>query len=67
MLRRHVAPAVERKRTGFVRAAVKAAIRKREHADMREAYRQQPDLPSEADSWSDCEKFEPRDHSRSGW
>jgi hypothetical protein len=29
-------------------------------ADMREAYRRQPDSGSESDSWSNCEKFEPR-------
>jgi predicted transcriptional regulator len=55
----HVAPAAKRKRTEFIRAAIKEAIRKREYADMREAYRKQPDSASEADSWSNCEKFEP--------
>ena len=56
----HVAPAAaKRKRTEFIRTAVKEAIRKREYAGMREAYRKQPDSPSEADSWSNCEKFEP--------
>jgi predicted transcriptional regulator len=54
----HVAPAAKRKRTEFIRAAVKEAIRRRVNADMREAYRNQPDSASEADSWSNCEKFE---------
>jgi hypothetical protein len=54
-----VAPAAKRKRTEFIRTAVKEAIRKRQYADMREAYRKQPDSASEADSWADCEKFEP--------
>ena len=54
-----VAPAAKRKRTEFIRAAVKEAIRKRVSADMREAYRKQPDSASESDSWSNCEKFEP--------
>ena len=53
-----VAPATKRKRTEFIRAAVKEAIRKREYAAMREAYRKQPDSASESDSWSNCEKFE---------
>jgi predicted transcriptional regulator len=54
-----VAPAATHKRTEFIRAAVKGAIRKRVSADMREAYRRQPDSASDADSWSNCEKFEP--------
>jgi predicted transcriptional regulator len=53
-----VAPAANRKRTQFVRDAVKAAIRKQEYAKMREAYRKQPDSVAEADDWSNCEKFE---------
>ena len=56
--RRKVAPAVKRKHTGFSLAAAKEALRKREYADMREAYRKQPDAASEADSWSNCERFE---------
>jgi hypothetical protein len=47
----------KRKRTEFIRTAVREAIRKREYADMGEAYREQPDSASEADSWSDCEKY----------
>ena len=54
-----VAPEAKRKRTEFIRAAVKEAIRKREYADIREAYRKQPDSGSESDSWANCEKFEP--------
>jgi predicted transcriptional regulator len=53
-----VAPAAKRKRTEFIRAAVKEAIRKRVSADMREAYRRQPDLPADAGAWANCEKFE---------
>jgi hypothetical protein len=41
----------------FIRAAVKEAIRKRASADIREAYRKQPDSPAESDSWSNCEKY----------
>lgn len=53
-----VAPAAKRKRTEFIRAAVKEAIRKRVYADMREAYCKQPDSAAESGSWSNCEKFE---------
>jgi metal-responsive CopG/Arc/MetJ family transcriptional regulator len=52
-----VAPAVKRKRAEFIRAAITEAIRKREYADMREAYRKQPDSASDSDSWSNCEKY----------
>jgi hypothetical protein len=55
----HVAPATTRKRTEFIRAAVKEAIRRRINAEMRDAYRAQPDSAAEADSWLNCEKFEP--------
>jgi predicted transcriptional regulator len=54
-----VAPAAKRQRTEFIRSAVKEAIRRRACADMREAYRKQPDTAAEPDSWSNCEKFEP--------
>jgi hypothetical protein len=53
-----VAPAAERKRTEFVRQAVKDAIRKQEFARMREAYRTQPDHGAESDDWSNWEDFE---------
>lgn len=53
-----IAPAAQRKRAEFIRAAVKAAIRQREYARMREAYRKQPDSASEADDWSNSEAFE---------
>ena len=53
-----VAPMAKGERSAFIRAAVKEALRKREYADMREAYRQRPDSASESDSWSDCEKFD---------
>jgi hypothetical protein len=59
MVRRKVATPAKVKRTEFIRTAVKEALRKREYADMREAYRKQPDSASESDSWSNCERFEP--------
>jgi len=57
MGRRKVVPSARRKRTEHIRTAVEGAIRKREYADMREAYRKQPDAASESDSWSNCEKY----------
>jgi len=59
MGRRKVARPAKVKRTEFIGTAAEEAIRKHEYADMREAYRKQPDLASESDSWSNCEKFEP--------
>ena len=58
MVRRKVATSAKVKRTESIRTAVRSALRKREYADMREAYRKQPDAASEADSWSNCERFE---------
>ena len=51
-----IAPSAKRKRTQFIRDAVKAAIRKQEYAEMREAYRKHPDSASEADNWSGHER-----------
>jgi predicted transcriptional regulator len=53
-----VAPAAKRKRTDFIRQAIKEAIRKQEYARIREAYLKQPDSGAEADNWSNCEEFE---------
>ena len=50
-----IAPAAKRRRTDFVRQAVKEAIRREEFARMREAYQEQPD--SDADDWSNAESF----------
>jgi hypothetical protein len=60
MGRRKVATPARVKRTEFIRTAFEEAIRKREYADIREAYRKQPDAASDCDSWSNCEKFEER-------
>jgi predicted transcriptional regulator len=54
-----IAPARKRKRAEFIREAVKEAIRNREFARMREAYRLQPDSAAEADDWSSAEEFQP--------
>ena len=53
-----VAPAAKRQRAEFIRQAIKEAIRKREYARIRDAYRKQPDSATEADDWSNCEDFE---------
>jgi predicted transcriptional regulator len=53
-----VAPAAKRQRTEFIRRAVKEALRRREYARMREAYRKRPDSAAEADDWSVFEKFD---------
>jgi len=53
-----VAPAAKRKRTEFIRQAVKEAIRKQEYARIRKAYIQVPDSTAEADDWSLFERFE---------
>lgn len=52
-----IAPAAKRKRTEFVRQAVKEAIRKAEFSRIREAYEEQPDSASEADDWATFESF----------
>jgi predicted transcriptional regulator len=54
----HVAPAAKRRRTEFIRQAVKEAIRRQEYARIREAYRKQPDSVAEADDWSSREEFD---------
>jgi methionyl-tRNA synthetase len=53
-----IAPAAKRKRTEFIRQAVKEAIRRQEYARMREAYLKRPDSAADSDDWSNCEKFE---------
>ena len=53
-----VAPAAKRRRTEFIRQAVKEAIRRQEYARIREAYRKHPDSAADSDDWSNCEKFE---------
>jgi predicted transcriptional regulator len=54
----HLAPARKRQRSEFIRQAVKDAIRKHEFAQIREAYRKQPDSAADADDWSNAEAFE---------
>jgi len=49
--------AEKRRRAEFVRVAITRAIREEEYARMRRAYEAQPDSESEADDWSNCEKY----------
>ncbi|MGD0497671.1 MAG: ribbon-helix-helix protein, CopG family [Bryobacteraceae bacterium] len=53
-----IAPARKRQRAEFIRKAVKEAIRESQYAQIREAYRRQPDSAAEASDWSTCEEFE---------
>jgi predicted transcriptional regulator len=46
-----IAPAAKRKRTEFIRQAVKDAIFRQETDRMREAYRLQPDSVDDSDAW----------------
>ena len=57
-LNRIAAPG-KRKRSEFVRQAIRRAVRQAEYRAMREAYRKQPDSVLEADAWSTAEDFKP--------
>jgi metal-responsive CopG/Arc/MetJ family transcriptional regulator len=52
-----VVPAAKRKRAEFIRAAIRKAIIEAEEPRTRRAYREQPDLGSEADDWLNAEKW----------
>jgi len=56
-LNRVAAPG-QRKRSEFVRQAIRQAIRHAEYRDMRDAYRKQPDSAQDADDWSTAEEFQ---------
>ena len=47
----------KRKRSEFIRSAIKRAIRDAEYERMRRAYAEQPDSESEADDWSNAEEY----------
>lgn len=53
-----LAPAASRKRTEFIRSAIRKAIRDQEFARMRQAYAAQPDSEQEAGDWSTSEEFQ---------
>jgi metal-responsive CopG/Arc/MetJ family transcriptional regulator len=50
--------AAPRKRSEFVRQAIRKAIRRAEYRAMRDAYGQQPDAARDADDWSTAEEFQ---------
>jgi len=47
-----VAEPGKRRRSEFIRQAIRKAVRQAEYRTMREAYRKQPDSPVDADDWS---------------
>ncbi len=47
----------KRKRSEFIRSAIKRAIREAEYERMRQAYAEQPDSEAEADDWSNAEEY----------
>jgi metal-responsive CopG/Arc/MetJ family transcriptional regulator len=54
-----VATPGQRKRSEFVRQAIRHAIRQAEYQGMREAYCKQPDSTSDVDDWSTAEEYKP--------
>lgn len=52
-----VAPAAKRRRSEFVRNAIRHAVREAQYARMRAAYEKYPDSASEADDWSNAEEY----------
>jgi metal-responsive CopG/Arc/MetJ family transcriptional regulator len=57
-LNRVAAPG-KRKRSEFIRQAIRKAIRQAEYRAMREAYSRKPDTPDTFDDWSTAEEYEP--------
>ncbi len=53
-----VAPASSRRRSEFIRTAIRKAVLAEEYARMRKAYELAPDSESEADTWADPEEFQ---------
>ena len=49
----------KRKRSEFVRNAIRTAVRQAEYREMREAYRKRPDSATDADDWSTAEEYKP--------
>ena len=52
-----VATSDRRKRSEFVRQAIRKAIREAEYRAMRKAYRRKPDSALDADDWSSPEEY----------
>jgi metal-responsive CopG/Arc/MetJ family transcriptional regulator len=54
-----VAEPARRKRSEFIREAIRKAIRQAEYRGMRKAYRMQPESALDADDWSTAEEYKP--------
>jgi len=54
-----VLPAAKRRRSHFIREAIRKAIREAEYRRIRQAYLAQPDSEEEADDWSSAEEYKP--------
>ena len=54
-----IAPASKRRRSGFVREAIRKAIRQAEYERIRLAYLAQPDSEADASDWSTPEEYKP--------
>lgn len=54
-----VADPDKRKRSEFVRQAIRKAVRQAEYEAMRRAYRKQPDSITNTDDWSTAEEYRP--------
>lgn len=54
-----VAEPGKRRRSEFIRQAIRKAIRQAEYRSMRDAYRKQPDSPLDTDDWSTAEEYKP--------
>lgn len=54
-----VAAPDKRKRSEFIRQAIRKAIRQAEFNTMREAYHKQPDSAADSDEWSTAEEYRP--------
>jgi predicted transcriptional regulator len=52
-----VAPAAKRQRAEFIRQAIRAAIRAREFAKIKEGYLARPDSADDADDWGNADEF----------
>ena len=52
-----VAPAAKRRRSQFIRQAIRKAIREAEYAVIRAAYQARPDSEADVDDWSSPEKY----------
>jgi predicted transcriptional regulator len=54
-----VAPPSSRRRSQFVREAIRRAVRQAEYSRMRQAYLAKPDMEADADDWSTAEDYKP--------